>query len=636
MNTRNKVWLTLSTLLVFSMLLAACGGETVVETVVVTQEVMVEGTPQVETIVVTATPVPPTEVPPTPEPQAADTVVLALQQEPDTLHTLIGSMMARTIVISPFLVGCQSQDEKAEWVNLGCDGDIPTIDNGGAVFVGEGADQHMEITHTIRDGWRWTDGTPVTPADAIYYWQLVMDPNMEVAARDTTEKIFDIVAVDDKTFTVQLMSENQSKAACAGTLTGNVDFAAFKADYEESGYCDQVGPVVDSLYWNVGTGWLPVHAIGDVPAVDQKSIDWTQTPGDGPYVIKEWKQGQEIVLEKSDQPFPLGDAAIKTIIFRFFGETAAVIAALQNGEIDAVTGTGGLTVANAPDLDKIEATGLYDVLYEPGYQWEHMDINTTKPPFDNPLVRQAMYHAIDKQTIVDKLYFGKQATTDLPVPDFSWAYTDNYTKYPYDPEKAKALLVEAGYNCDALPCTDAEGKPLAFTLMTTDRADRQALAQVVQQQLKAVGFGVNLQFLYGRGLFATCSQGGLLYCRTYDAAIYTWLTDDNADFQGLYGCNGIPTEANNWSGQNYPGFCDQKADELLKMSETDPEISLSREKRKPLVEEFFQIWTSAVPVIPFFSNTRVYVVRTGFENWKAGPTSTAPDGWNAWEWKLSK
>ncbi len=637
MNTRNKVWLALSTLLVFSMLLAACGSpETVVETVVVTQEIMVEGTPQVETIVVTATPVPPTEVPPTPEPVAADTAVLALQQEPDTLHPLIGSMMARTIVMSPFLVGCMSQNEKADWLNLGCEGDIPTFENGAAAYVGEGADQALEVTHKIRDDWRWTDGTPVTTADVIYNWQLTMDPNMEVAGRTTTEKIFDIVAVDDKTFKVQFLSENQAKAACAGTLTGNIDFAAFKADYEQSGYCAQTGPVVDSVFWLVGTGWLPAHAIGDVPAAEQKAIDWTTIPGDGPYIIKEWKQGQEIVLEKSDLAFPLGDAAIKTIIFRFFAETAAVLSALQNGELDAVTGTGGLTVANAPDLDKIEETGLYDVLYEPGFQWEHIDINTAKPPFDNPLVRQAMYHAIDRQTVVDKLYFGKQSTTDLPIPPFAWAYSDDYVKYPYDPEKAKALLVEAGYNCDAAPCVDADGKALEFTLMTTDRADRQALAQVIQSQLKAVGFGVNLQFLYGRGLFATCSQGGPLSCRTFDAAIYTWITGDDPGHLGLYDCSSIPTEENGWAGQNYVSFCDTRADELLKLNESDPEVSLSRDLRKPILAEFYQLWTGAVPVIPLFSNTRVYVVRNGFENWKAGPTQYAADGWNAWEWTLAK
>ena len=144
---------------------------------------------------------------------------------------------------------------------------------------------------------------------------------------------------------------------------------------------------------------------------------------------------------------------------------------------------GGLSPANAPDLDKIEATGKYKVNWSTGYAWEHIDINTTKFPLDDVKVRQALYYATDKKGIVDTLYFGKIGTTDLPsavAQGRSWAYTDNYTKYPYDPDKAKALLKEAGWDCTAMPCTKkvTEGgkevtKKLEITLMTTDRTDRQ-------------------------------------------------------------------------------------------------------------------------------------------------------------------
>lgn len=640
---KSKLLILISLVVVASMFLAACQPQTVevVKTVIVTQEVEVEGETVIQEVVVTATPEPtaaPTEAPAAAPLTPADTIVLALQQEPDTLHPLIGSMMARTIVMGAALIGCMNQDDTATWVPLGCE-TVPTLENGGAVWVGEGADKHLEISYKIRDGWRWTDGTPVTSKDAIYGWKLVMDPEMEVAGRTGTEKIYDVVATDDQNYIVILMSETQAKAAAAGTLEGNVPFKDFQADYEESGYASQVGPVVDPVYFTFSPSWLPSHVIGDVPAVEQSAIDWTQTPVDGPYVIKEWKQGQEIVMELSDQPFPLGEPAIKTVIFRFFGETAAVIAALQNGEIDVVTGTGGLTVANAPDLDKIEAAGLYKMIYEPGYQWEHIDLNTQLFPFDDVKVRQALYYATDKQSLVDKLYYGKQSSTDLPVPaGLSWAYTDNYTKYPFDPEKAKATLVEAGWNCDAIPCTkeiDGATKVLEFTLLTTDRADRQAVAQVLQQQWKAAGFGVNLQFLYGRGLFATASQNGPLYSRTYQAAMYTWLTGDDPGFVGLYDCTGIPNEDNAWSGQNYPGWCNEEATKALQMNEMDPEVSLSRELRKPYLETFFQLWTAEVPVLPLFSNTRVYAVRAGLERYLPPPTS-APETWNIWEWTLSK
>ncbi len=90
-------------------------------------------------------------------------------------------MMAKTIVLASVFVGCMVQNEKAEWVPLGCES-IPTIDNGGAKWVGEGGDKHLEVTYKIKKGWRWTDGTPVTSKDVLAYWKLVMDPEFEIAS----------------------------------------------------------------------------------------------------------------------------------------------------------------------------------------------------------------------------------------------------------------------------------------------------------------------------------------------------------------------------------------------------------------------------------------------------------------------
>jgi hypothetical protein len=102
-----------------SLVLGACQLQTieVVKTVVVTEKV--EG--QIVERVVTARPLPPTPAPATPKPvelKPADTIVLALQQEPDTLHTRIGSMMAGTIVMGAVILGCMAQDVNADWVAL--------------------------------------------------------------------------------------------------------------------------------------------------------------------------------------------------------------------------------------------------------------------------------------------------------------------------------------------------------------------------------------------------------------------------------------------------------------------------------------------------------------------------------------
>jgi len=644
-----KLFVLLSLVVMASMILVSCvpaPAAPVVQTVVVEKPVeKIVEKPVEKVVVVTPTPVPPTAVPTKVPEKAVDTAVVALQQEPDTLHPDIGSMMARTIVLAPIFVGCMAQNEKTEWVPMGCE-TVPTIENGGAKWVGEGADRHLEVTYKIKKGWRWTDGTPVTTKDALAWWKLTMDPEFEVASRTFQEKIYDYKAVDDSTLVVVWMSNNQAKQAEAGTLKGNIPFDKFKDDYKEAGLSATGQPVVDPVYWNA-VFFRPAHIIGKTAAKDQAKSDFAKKPvGDGPYVIKEWKQGQEIVLEKSDKPFPLGDPKIKTIVWRFFADTKAVIASLQKGEIDAVTSVAGLTPSDSPDLDKIAAAGTYKVWYYTEYSWEHIDLNTTKFPLDDLKVRQALYYAIDKKALIDSLYYGKYSPAELPgaiLKTNSWGYTDDFTKYPFDKAKAQALLKEAGWDCKALPCTKkvTEGgkevtKNLEVTLMTTDRADRQKLAQVIQSMWKAVNVGTNIQFLYGRGLFASCSAGGPLYCRIFDAAIYTWVGGDDPGFWGLYNCSGIPTKDNSWSGQNNPGWCNKDADKALNDAENNADIVVSRDKRKAAYAPFFKAWTTEVPVIPLFVNAVPIVARPGFKNYFCGPTNNAPCGWNAWLWELSK
>ena len=637
----------LSLILVLSMALSACvqaQSERIVETVVVKE--IVAGTPVEKVIekVVTPTPVPSTAVPATAEPKPVDTVVFGMKQEPDTLHYDLTTMSASFFPLYAIFPRCALQNEKAEWVPMGCE-EIPTIENGGAKIVGDGDDRHLEVTYKIRKGWRWTDGTPVTAKDSIYWWKLSMDPAFESQNRSVIEKIYEVTAIDDNTALVKFLSAKQIRDAVAGTLTGTVDFASFKDDYTANYTSDWKDFAVDPVYWTpTNFGWLPAHILESVTAADQAASEYSRKPiGDGAYVIKEWKPGQEIILEKSDQPFLLGEPKIKTIVFRFYGDGAAIKAALQSGEIDAALGSiSGLTEKDGPDLDAIEAQGRYKVEWVPQYNYEHIDLNMTKFPTDDVLVRQAMYYALDRQAMNDTLYYGKKIVTDLPLPKgLAWAYPpDNeLTLYNYDPEKAKPLLAQAGWDCSAMPCTktvDGQPKTLEFTLMTTDRLDRMQLAQIIQQMWKQVGIGVNLQFLYGRGLFANCSTGGPLYCRTFDAAMYAFSSDDSSTFYPVYSCGAIPSEKNNFSGQNSPGWCNEAANLALNDSENNPENALSREKRIPYLTTFFKAMTNDVPVLFLFGATWAYPHLVNWTNFKAGPTQFSLPTWNPWEWEVAK
>jgi ABC-type transport system substrate-binding protein len=358
--------------------------------------------------------------------------------------------MTKAVILQAIFPGCVAQNDKVQWIAVGCES-VPTLENGGARFVGEGADRHLEVTFKIRKGWRWTDGTPVTAGDAVYAWKLMMDPDFP-NVRVSIEKIYNVVAVDDRTILYIYLSSAQARAAEAGTLTGNVPFAAYKSDYVLSAFSASGGAVVDPAYFSF-VWWLPSAMLSKVPAKDQAASEFARKPmGDGPYIVKDWKAGQEIDLVKSDQPYPLGEPKIANIVYRFFPDTKSVIAALRRGEIDGTTTVSGLSANDSLDLDLIAKAGDYKVDYLPQYAWEHIDFNVTKFPLDDVRVRQALSMAIDKQSIIDTLFSGKNYAIDLPgavLPATSWAYMSDYPRYPYDVKAAAALLASAGWDCKA-------------------------------------------------------------------------------------------------------------------------------------------------------------------------------------------
>jgi len=577
----------------------------------------------------TPTPKPP-EPTPTPSPKAVETIILGVLQEPTTLHPMLGEATARNLVNAAVFAACTRQDDKLEWVPEACES-VPTLENGEARFVGDGVDKHLEVTFKLKKGWAWHDGTPVRASDYVFTWKLALDPDLDTD-RSFAEKLFDVVAVDSQTVVYKFMSEKQLAEAAAG----KGKFPGFKLDYADLKSAVPSGPVVDPLYFALGSP-LPEHILGKVPAKDQAKNDLARKPvGNGAYQLKDWKAGREIVLEANPK-FLLGAPKTKTVVIRFIPDANAILAALRRGEIDGATQID-LNVALAPELGQIEKAG-YKVWYVPGLAWERLDINT-KFPLDDVKVRQALAYAIDRQEIIDKLYQGKAEIQETFFPKFHWAYSDDIAHYAYDVDKAKALLKEGGWNCVKFPCVKTVKqagkdvtKKLEFTLVTTDQRDRQLVAQMLQSQMTAAGFGVNLLFLYGSNLFAAATAGGPLVTRTFDVAQYAARTGDAADVNRAYACNSIPSRENNFAGQNYAGWCNPEADPLI-TSALNAEIAVLREKQKPLLARVQKIWTTDVPVIPLYNYPVVHITHPGLKNWKPTPADSSPVTWNAWQWEL--
>ena len=193
----------------------------------------------------------------------------------------------------------------------------------------------------------------------------------------------------------------------------------------------------------------------------------------GPFMVSSWEKGVRVVLDRYDGYF--GEKAkVDQVIIRPIVESAARLTALQQGEVDFI-------VAMSPEfIPVIEQDPNLQLLQSPGFHIWWISLNVHQPPLDNPLVRQALNYAVNKQAIVDSILQGAATLTNGPMIGHSWGNDPAVQPYPHDPERAKALLAEAGV---------ADGFATKFWVPESGSGmvAPKEIAQVVQADLAAIG-----------------------------------------------------------------------------------------------------------------------------------------------------
>lgn len=199
------------------------------------------------------------------------------------------------------------------------------------------------------------------------------------------------------------------------------------------------------------------------------------TSGTGPYRVVSWKKDQEIILERVDNHWR-GTAPTRRLIYRPIPEGAARVLALEAGDVDVISRVP------PPDLKRLDAAGKVSVIRTPSIGAQQFRFNLTKKPLDDVRVRQAISYAIDRRAIVDQLMTGFAIASTSALTPIMRGYAA-LGEIPYDPEKAKALLREAG-----LP------NGFETKIATTPRYPMGVeLAETVAAQLKLVGIDAAIQ-----------------------------------------------------------------------------------------------------------------------------------------------
>ncbi len=252
-------------------------------------------------------------------------------------------------------------------------------------------------------------------------------------------------------------------------------------------------------------------------------------------------------------------------------------------------------------------------------------VEVEKEPFTTPhpilgdlRVRQAIAHCTNKLELVQSVYplISPEEQANLVmntfIPRSSWAYAgdENVTIYEFDPEKGKALLEEAGWT---LPegadfRTNANGEELSLKFTTTSAAFRQTWAAVFEQQMATCG--IRIVRLHAPASWWFGDTTGLAR-RDFELGAFAWVGQADPGGETLWACDQIPLPSNGWAGQNYMGWCNEKASVGIKNANN----TLVKEERIKWYRDVQQAYTEDVPAIPLFNRTETFSTRadlTGF------------------------
>lgn len=318
--------------------------------------------------------------------------------------------------------------------------------------------------------------------------------------------------------------------------------------------------------------------------------------GTGPFEFVEWKRNDTITIEKFDDYWVEGEPKLDQVVFRAIPDNSARLNALLSGEIDLAD---GITPSDASTIEGDENLQLFE---RPSMNVGYLGMTVTREPFDDPLVRQAFNHAIDKQALVDAFYEGRAEVAKNPIPPVISGYNDSIEGYEYDPERAKELLAEAG-----LP----DGFEMELYAMPVPRPympDGQKVAEAIQKNLADVGVTAEIVSFEWATYLEKAANGEA------DAFLLGW-TGDNGDADNfLYAL----LDQDNVGTNNYTYYENQELHDILiqAQSEVDEEV------RNDLYMQAQEIIHEDAPWVPLAHSTPLLAGGDNVVNFKAHPTGS--------------
>ena len=469
------------------------------------------------------------KAPAEPEKIARDeTLVRYLKSDPGTLNPLFTSSVYETYVEDTLFDGLFTFNSDFEW-----------IINESMVESWEKTEDHKTWTVKLRAGLKWHDGHPLTAHDVAFTWEAIMDDAVPTKTlRSGRDQLESVTALDD--LTVRFVHKE-------ALPTGK---------------------------WNMLYSILPKHIIGDKNDENRKKdpslkkdpyyLEYAQAPiGCGPYKFVRWERNREIVVERWDD-YHGKKPHFKRQIFKVVKDPNQALNLFKKGELDEIeiTPLQFATQTNDADFAKVGVKAFHPTwsYYCVGWNGIHAS-DKSNPFFTDRLVRRAMAHAANIPLVLKNLTYGLSKQASGIFQPGAWMYNEQVQLLPYDLDKARELLDEAGWKVNESDGgrykeIDGEQVKFEFTILIPQGSSiGPAFAAIFMEDLAQIGVKLKQQTLDFSALLDR------LRGKNYEAFMLGWSTGIDPD-----------TNRNLWhtdeaeSGRNFVSYSNPRVDELFELS----------------------------------------------------------------------
>ncbi|MHB2266063.1 peptide ABC transporter substrate-binding protein [Aliihoeflea sp. PC F10.4] len=454
--------------------------------------------------------------------------------------------------------------------------EVPTQANGGISEDGK------TWTIKLRDDVKWHDGTPFTAEDVKFTLELLVDPDFRSWRRNGHELITEINVLSDTEI----------------SWTMERSFAPYAS-------------ILATTYI------VPKHAF---EGVDPNNAPFNNSPiGTGPFKWQNRVSGDHIELVANADYF--GDGPyLERLVLKYIPDLTVLYTQFRSGDIDAV-GVQWIT----PD-HYAEASALSGRVVEiaGSATFESLTFNLQRPQFQDRAVREALYYAIDKQSIIDALYYGVPSATETYMPREYFYFNPDLPQHEFNIARANEMLDEAGWERGGDGIRAKDGVRLSFTNSTTAGNHlREQAQQFLQQTFAEVGAEMTIS-----NLPPAVMWGDYWMLSQFDTVIVglNCFAGPDPDTSDYFRSTSSPATGGN--GQNTWVYNNPEVDELL----VEGASLMSPEERLPIYRRIQEIMREDLPFLPIFQYAVVRGKKEGLEGYEANINNRI-DTWDVRSWK---